>query len=152
MIYPSYNKSVLFLNLDMPKYIKYDYLEAMDIVERSPRGACSLLRLAIEKICDEKIKKSDLKIKSHDLNDKIKLLDENNIMPSEIKEYFEIIREIGNISVHPYDMPINSETVDIVRQLFLCFNNILNWAYSYTPANMENLRDFYNKIKNKPKL
>ena len=62
-------------NPDMTEEIKIDYNEARDIVSRSPRSACALLRLCIDKICDEKVK-------GVDLNEKIKKLVEQGLDPN----------------------------------------------------------------------
>src|SRR5689334_482880 len=50
MIYPA-TTSAPAANADLPDDIKRDYNEAAVIVQRSPRGAAALLRLAIQKIC-----------------------------------------------------------------------------------------------------
>ena len=50
MVYPAKSTAPL-ANPDMPEEIKADYNEARDILQRSPRGAAALLRLAIQKLC-----------------------------------------------------------------------------------------------------
>jgi hypothetical protein len=44
---------VPFPNNDLPEDIKNDYIEARDILNKSPRGSSALLRLAIQKLCKE---------------------------------------------------------------------------------------------------
>ena len=45
------NIAVWIPNDDLPAEIKVDYVEAQNILARSPRGAAALLRLAIQKMC-----------------------------------------------------------------------------------------------------
>jgi len=47
-------------NPDLPKDIKDDYDEASDVLNRSPRSACVLLRLCIEKLVSLEITGSEL--------------------------------------------------------------------------------------------
>lgn len=40
-------------NADMPEAVKALYNEAAIIYNKSPRAACALLRLAVERLCNE---------------------------------------------------------------------------------------------------
>ena len=40
-------------NVDMPESVKQLYNEAGTIYNKSPRAACALLRLAIDRLCNE---------------------------------------------------------------------------------------------------
>ena len=86
-IYPSTGNAPL-PNPDMPEEIRQDYNEARDIVGRSPRSACMLLRLCVEKICDEKISGSD------DMNEKIRKM-VNKGLDDRIKNALDSVRVIG---------------------------------------------------------
>jgi hypothetical protein len=50
MIYPDSSPATL-PNPDLPAEIKADYEEARAIISRSPRGACAVLRLCVQKLC-----------------------------------------------------------------------------------------------------
>ena len=52
MILPS-SSTIPMANSDMPECVKELYNEAREIVNKSPRGAAALLRLALDKLCDE---------------------------------------------------------------------------------------------------
>lgn len=49
LIYPKSSIAPL-PNEDMPDDVKVDYLETRNIVNDSPRGACALLRVALQKL------------------------------------------------------------------------------------------------------
>ena len=51
MLIPA-NSTAPMPNVDMPKCVKELYEEARGIVNKSPRGAAALLRLALDKLCD----------------------------------------------------------------------------------------------------
>lgn len=121
MVYPSTGNAPMS-NPDMPDEIKEDYNEARDIVLRSPRSACVLLRLCIEKICDEK------KTKGNDLNEKIKKLAEQGLDDSIIKA-LDTVRVIGGQAVHPLEMDLKDD-VNTATMLFRIVNYISDWAYT----------------------
>jgi hypothetical protein len=52
MIYPDFGTAPL-PNQDLSADVRTDYEEARSILTRSPRGAAALLRLAIQKLCEE---------------------------------------------------------------------------------------------------
>ena len=78
----------------MPKPVKDVYNEARDICDKSPRGACALLRLALE-----------LLVKELGENEKnLKKAIDNLVkkgLPEKIKKLFYIVRIIGNNAIHP---------------------------------------------------
>ena len=120
MIYPSTGNAPM-PNSDMPDEIKDDYNEARNIVSDSPRAACALLRLCIEKICNDKIK-------GKDLNDKIKKLAKQGLDDNIIKA-LDSVRIIGNQAVHPLEMDLK-DNEKIATGLFEIVNYISQWAYT----------------------
>lgn len=109
-------------NSDMPENIKKDYLEACDIVSRSPRSARGLLRLCAEKICNEQ------EVEGKDLNEKIGNLVKIGSDP-EITHNLDVIRVMGNQAVHPSDTSLDDDA-ETTSKLFKLINLISLWAYT----------------------
>jgi len=103
-------------HIEMPEEVREDYEEARRIVGQSPRGACALLRLAVQKLC------LHLEAGGGDLNDDIKKLVENG-MPVEVQEALDSLRVIGNEAVHPGEMDLKDD-VGTASNLF----NLLNFV------------------------
>ncbi len=116
LIYPD-KPNLPLPNEDLDSEIKKDYNEAASIVEKSPRAAAALLRLAIEKLC-----KKQLGEKGKDLDECIGNLVKNGL-PIQIKEALDVIRVIGNESVHPGEINLN-DNKDIAYKLFELVNII----------------------------
>ncbi|MGR5968271.1 DUF4145 domain-containing protein [Bacillus paranthracis] len=102
---------------DMPSDIIDDYNEAANILINSPRGAAALLRLALQKLM-----KSLGESGSH-IDSDIKSLVQKGL-PVQIQQALDILRVIGNESVHPgsIDMKDNRE---IAIKLFDLINFIV---------------------------
>ena len=109
-------------NPDMPEEIKQDYKEARDIVEMSPRSACMLLRLCIEKICDEKISGSG------DINKKIGKMVSSGLN-DKIKKALDSVRVIGGEAVHVSQMDLKDDR-ETATKLFKIVNFISQWAHT----------------------
>ena len=106
----------------MPEQIREDYLEARDLVTLSPRSACVLLRLCVEKICNEKVPGRE------DLNKKIRKMVEQGL-DSRIEKSMDSIRVIGGQAVHPLEMDLKDDT-HVATTLFRIVNYISEWAYT----------------------
>ena len=81
-------------NGDMPEAICRDYEEARTIISRSPRGAAALFRLCIQKLC------KFLGESWKNINDDIASLVAKGLSPL-IQQSLDVVRVIGNESVHP---------------------------------------------------
>ena len=121
MVFPLTGNSPL-PNSDMPANIKKDYNEARDIVSRSPRAACVLLRLCVEKICDEQEEKGN------NLNEKIGNLAKKGLN-LEIVHALDIVRVVGGQAVHPLEMQLDDD-VKIASSLFKIVNYISEFIYT----------------------
>lgn len=94
MIYPTTGNAPL-PHPDLPWELKQDYEESKNIVLSSPRSASALLRLVIEKLTDHILGDE----KGKDLNANIGKLVKLGL-PSKIQESLDILRVIGNNSLH----------------------------------------------------
>ena len=137
MVYPIESKIEL-PNEDMPEEIKKDFLEARNIVNMSPRGACAILRLALDKLL------TYLEIEGDTLYSKITSYCENNNVDDRLTKAFHSIRIIGNESVHIGNLRMEDD-IETAGILFSMLNFIvdetitktrkINHIYSQLPEN-----------------
>jgi len=101
LIHPEMSPSPLPTE-DMPNDVKVDYLEARNIVTRSPRGAVALLRLAVQKLMPH------LGEKGKKIDDDIASLVQKGLR-TEIQKALDTMRVIGNNAVHPGQMDLKDK-------------------------------------------
>lgn len=105
----------------MPAEIVSDYLEAGQILSRSPRGAAALLRLAIQKLCPL------LGATKKDINAAIGELVSQGTITTSIQQALDSVRVIGNEAVHPGQMDLKDDA-DTAASLFRLLNFIVEKA------------------------
>jgi hypothetical protein len=110
------NSGIPSPNQDLDSPIKDDYIEAQYIVNKSPRGAAALLRLAIQKLCIQ------LGEKGKDINNDIANLVQKGLSPT-IQQSLDIVRVIGNESVHPGELDLKDDRETAIK-LFSLINLI----------------------------
>ncbi len=133
MVYPDLN-NISEPNEDLNEEIKKGYLEAASILEKSPRGAAALLRLALQNLCLQ------LGEKGNDLNDDIANLVKKGLSVK-IQQSLDILRVIGNNAVHPGTISIK-DNKEIALALFELINLIAESMVS-EPKRIESL---YKKL------
>ncbi len=105
-------------HIEMPEDVRADYEEARRIINLSPRGACALLRLAVQKLC------VDLGDPGKDLNTAIGNLVEKG-MDQQAQEALDSLRVIGNEAVHPGEMDLRDD-VTTATNLFDLLNFVVD--------------------------
>lgn len=117
IIFPN-NSLVEPANIDLPESIIADYNEAADVYNLSPRSSAAMLRLAIQKLCKH------LGESGENINQDIKNLVTKGL-PPKVQEALDIVRVIGNESVHPGKLNLNDNR-EIAAKLFKLVNFIAN--------------------------
>jgi hypothetical protein len=103
---------------EMPESVRSDYEEARAIVDRSPRAAAALLRLAVQKLCAQLGESGD------NLNQDIANLVRKGL-PIEIQKALDVIRVVGNHSVHPGQLHPD-DVAEVALSLFELINEIVD--------------------------
>jgi len=129
LIYPSRPFSVE-PNEDMPPEIRADFVEAAAIVDQSPRGAAALLRLCIQKLM------AHLDLKGKDIDADIGALVKNGL-DRRLQRALDIVRVIGNNSVHPGQIDLRDDKATAIK-LFNLVNLIVE-ATIATPKHIESM-------------
>lgn len=119
---------------DMPEDVKADYLEAMSVVETSPRASSALLRLALQKLMPH------LGEKGQNIDGDIGNLVKKGL-PPEVQKALDLVRVIGNESVHPgiLDLEDDKETAYTLFKL-------LNFIVDDRITRKKEIDDLYCKL------
>ena len=104
-------------NADMPESVKQLYNEAGLIYNKSPRAACALLRLAIERLCNE------LGEVDRDINNNIGALVKKGLS-KDIQQALDVVRVVGNKAVHPGVIDIDVDDKNTAIKLMRLLNII----------------------------
>lgn len=105
-------------NSDMPESVKQLYNEAALIANKSPRAACALLRLAIDRLCNE------LGEKDSSIDKNIGALVKRGLSP-EVQQALDIVRVVGNKAVHPGQIVFDVDNVETATVLMSLLNMIV---------------------------
>ncbi len=121
-------------NPDMPDGSREDYEEASSILHLSPRGACALLRLAVQKLCVE------LGEQGENLNTDIGRLVKKGLSP-EIQQALDTLRVVGNNAVHPGEMDLKDD-----RETALALFDTLNFIVEQRISHPKQIAERYAKL------
>jgi len=105
-------------NEDMPTSVKQLYNEAGLIYNKSPRAACALLRLAVDRLCNE------LGETDRDINKNIGALVQKGLSTT-IQQALDVVRVIGNKAVHPGNIAFDVDDSNTAIQLMKLLNLIV---------------------------
>lgn len=105
-------------NPDMPNSVKQLYQEAGLIYNKSPRAACALLRLAIDRLCNE------LGENDRDINKNIGALVKKGL-PQSVQQALDVVRVVGNKAVHPGQIAFDVEEKSTATMLMRLLNIIV---------------------------
>ncbi len=119
MIYPL-TPSAPRSNPDMPDDVEELYCEAANISVFSHRGAAAILRLCLEKLCNELTNKEDTI--DHNLK---RLAESDDPIPGRMLKMAHFVRVMGNEAVHPGKIDFN-DNPEIVKALFTFINLLVD--------------------------
>ena len=125
----------------MPVEILPDIEEARAIINRSPRGAAALLRLAVQKLLPI------LGASQKDINAGIAELVAQGKINANVQQALDIVRVIGNEAVHPGVMDLKDDTATAIG-LIKVLNFIVEKAIT-EPKEMKALFDSLPEHKRK---
>lgn len=138
MIFPDMS-GIELPNEDLNKDIAEDYNEASSILNKSPRGAAALLRLALQKLCKQMGEKGE------DINTDIGNLVRKGLS-SVIQQSLDALRVIGNESVHPGQIDLRDDP-KTAMSLFRLVNKIAETMITEP----RQIKDIYDKIPEEKK-
>ena len=138
MVFPEFT-GVEPPNSDLNFDIKRDYLEAASILQKSPRGAAALLRLAIQKLMIQ------LGENGKDLNTDIANLVKKGL-PIKVQQSLDALRVIGNEAVHPGELDLRDDR-GTAEQLF----KLVNFIAEKMITEPKEIEEIYNKIPDSKK-
>ena len=120
---------------EMPDEVKDLYLEAGSILQKSPRAACALLRLAVDRLCivlgaDEGTIDKNI----------AKLVKEG--LPIRIQQALDITRVVGNKAVHPGTIAFDVDDVATATMLF----NLINMIVEKLILEPKKLQELYDAL------
>lgn len=103
---------------NMPDEVKELFVEAGTIYGKSPRAACALLRLAIDRLCHV------LGENDRDINKNIGALVKKGLSV-QIQQALDIVRVVGNKAVHPGQIVFDVDDFSTAETLMALINMIV---------------------------
>lgn len=132
-IYPQ--KQAVEPNEDMPSSVKSLFEEAGNIYTLSPRAACALLRLAIDRLCNE------LGENDRDINKNIGELVSKGL-PLKIQQALDVVRVVGNKAVHPGTIAFDVDD----EQTAIMLMNLINMIVEYMISQPKQINEMFNHL------
>lgn len=123
------------VNPDLPESVKQLYNEAGLIYNQSPRAACALLRLAIDRLCNE------LGETDRDINKNIGALVEKGL-PKKVQQALDFVRVVGNKAVHPGVIAFDVDDTNTAKTLM----RLINMIGQNMITDPKDIEDMYNLL------
>jgi len=120
---------------DLPDELKEDFEEARSIYRLSPRGAAALLRLVLQKLLPI------LGATKSDINAGIEELVAAGKIKSQIQQALDVVRVVGNESVHPGQMDIRDD-----RETAIALFRIINLVVETEITEPKRLAALYESL------
>lgn len=135
-------------NADMPDSVKQLYDEANLIYNKSPRAACALLRLAIDRLCNE------LGETDRDINKNIGALVRKGL-PQTVQQALDVVRVVGNKAVHPgqiaFDVDDKNTAIMLMRLLNIIVERMITEPKEIDSLYQELPESVKNAVENRDK-
>jgi hypothetical protein len=127
---------------EVPERYKENFLEARDILARSPKASAAISRRLLQDILE-----NHFKLKAHKLADEIDLFLKLPEIPSYLSQQIDAIRNIGNFAAHPLKDTSTGEVLDVepgeAEWLLGTIDALFDFAF-VQPKRMEELRKKLN--------
>jgi hypothetical protein len=133
LIYPL-NHVAVEPNEGMPPDVRADFLEANEILDKSPRGAAALLRLCVQKVLIH------LGEKGKNINDEIGNLVQKGL-DKRIQQALDVVRVVGNNAVHPGQIDLRDDKTTATK-LFGLVNIIVESQITQT----KHIEEMYDTV------
>ncbi|MBP1681543.1 MAG: hypothetical protein H6Q35_1882 [Proteobacteria bacterium] len=119
---------------DMPEEIKSLYMEALSVIDLSPKASSALLRLALQNLMPI------LGTNTGKINEDIaKLVREG--LPEEIQQALDYCRVIGNNAVHPNELNLD-DTPEMAHAMF----EMINFIVEEKIAKPKRIKELFSKL------
>lgn len=141
------------VSMEVPGVFANDYKEACLVIVDSPKASAALSRRCLQNIIREK-----LGIKKKDLFQEIQEVIDKGLLPSDLLESLDAVRNIGNFAAHPIKSQSSGEIVDVEPHEAEWNLDVLEMLFDYLfdrPALIKKKKDAFNlKLSDtgKPKL
>ena len=129
---------------EVPPEFAGDYLEACLVIADSPKASAALSRRCLQHILREKARVKH----PNDLAEAIQEVIDDPAVPSDVSATLDMVRNIGNFSVHPNKSLNTGEIVDVEpMEAEWCLDTIeiLFDFYFVRPADIEKRRQAVNE-------
>lgn len=119
---------------NMPEDVEEDFIEARNIVNLSPRAACALLRLAVQRLMIQ------LGEKGKNINEDIGNLVKKGL-PERIQKALDSVRIIGNNAIHPGEINLK----DDIKTAIALFD-LINMIIDVMITQPKKVEEIFNKL------